>query len=211
MNDNERVLSKEEIKVLYERMKAGDKEVRSKLIEHNFRLVTYVAHQYWNKEEVELGDLIGTGCIGLIKGIDTYDISRGTSLSTYLVKCITIEILLFFRKRNRYKELSLNRSLKDDKNVSFEDMLVDDSNEELYHDYLVELRKEYVNKLMTKLNPKEKIIMSMIYGLNGKPMTHKQVGKELGYCRTNITRTHLKILNKLRRYASKEELLDYIS
>ena len=108
-------LDKEEEEKCVELAKLGDKEARSKLIEHNLRLVAHIVKKYDHRKE-DVDDLISIGTVGLIKGVDSYSHKHGTRLTTYVAKCIENEILMYYRSDKKHsKNISINESVGFDK------------------------------------------------------------------------------------------------
>lgn len=163
----------------------NDEEAKSMLIEHNLRLVVYIAKKFDNTG-VGVEDLISIGTIGLIKGINTFKPDKNIKLATYASRCIENEILMYLRKNNKTKlEVSIDEPL----NVDW------DGNELLLSDILgtdedviskgieSEVEKKLLYKAIEKLNHREKVIVEMRYGLNnkdGEEMTQKEVADSLG-------------------------------
>lgn len=188
----------------------NDGDARSKLIEHNLRLVVYIAKKFDNTG-VGVEDLISIGTIGLIKGINTFNPEKNIKLATYASRCIENEILMYLRKNNKTKlEVSIDEPL----NVDW------DGNELLLSDILgtdedviskgieTEVEKKLLYKAIEKLNHREKIIVEMRYGLNnkeGQEMTQKEVADSLGISQSYISRLEKKIIKRLRREIVKFE------
>lgn len=191
-------LSKEE-ELLY--IQKGDEESKAKLIEHNLRLVVFLAKKYENTG-VDLEDLVSIGTIGLIKGINTYNIDKNIKLATYASRCIDNEILMFLRKnKKRRSEVSFEDSLSFDSEgneLHLEDILGTDE------DIVTRgLEEETEKKLMyaeiEKLNQRDKEIMTLRYGLNNKEeMTQKEVANALGISQSYISRIEKKVINRLK-------------
>ena len=174
---------------------------KEKLIEHNLRLVVFLAKKYENTG-IDLEDLVSIGTIGLIKGINTYNQDKNIKLATYASRCIDNEILMFLRKNKKRRS-----------EVSFEDSLSFDSegNELRLEDILGTeedlvtrgLEKETEKKLMyeeiEKLNKRDKEIMILRYGLNNQEeMTQKDVAATLGISQSYISRIEKKVINRLK-------------
>ena len=194
-------LSKEEEEQALQDYKLGSIEARNKLIEHNLRLVVYVAKRYENNM-YELEDLISIGTLGLIKAISTFKCDKNIKLATYASRCIDNEILMYLRKKARMKnEVSLDEPLNRDKEgneLLIADILATDENEinkELYDEETrISLREE-----ITKLKPREQEILSLRFGLDGKEeLTQKEVAEFLGISQSYISRLEKKILKKLK-------------
>ena len=183
----------------------GDKKARSKLIEHNLRLVVFLAKKYENTG-VDLEDLVSIGSVGLIKGVNTYKLSKNIKLATYASRCIDNEILMFLRKNKRRRgEISFEDNLSFDSEgneLHLEDILGTDS------DIVTKGLEEETNKKLLyeeieKLSERDKKIMVLRYGLyDNEEMTQKDVAELLGISQSYISRIekkvirHLKMLNK---------------
>ena len=188
----------------------NDEEAKSMLIEHNLRLVVYIAKKFDNTG-VGVEDLISIGTIGLIKGINTFKPDKNIKLATYASRCIENEILMYLRKNNKTKlEVSIDEPL----NVDW------DGNELLLSDILgtdedviskgieSEVDKKLLYKAIEKLNHREKVIVEMRYGLNnkdGEEMTQKEVADSLGISQSYISRLEKKIIKRLKREILKFE------
>ena len=186
----------------------NDEEAKSMLIEHNLRLVVYIAKKFDNTG-VGVEDLISIGTIGLIKGINTFKPDKNIKLATYASRCIENEILMYLRKNNKTKlEVSIDEPL----NVDW------DGNELLLSDILgtdedviskgieSEVEKKLLYKAIEKLNHREKVIVEMRYGLNnkdGEEMTQKEVADSLGISQSYISRLEKKIINRLKKEINK--------
>ncbi len=188
----------------------NDEEAKSMLIEHNLRLVVYIAKKFDNTG-VGVEDLISIGTIGLIKGINTFKPDKNIKLATYASRCIENEILMYLRKNNKTKlEVLIDEPL----NVDW------DGNELLLSDILgtdedviskgieSEVEKKLLYKAIEKLNHREKVIVEMRYGLNnkdGEEMTQKEVADSLGISQSYISRLEKKIIKRLKREILKFE------
>lgn len=179
----------------------GDLFARDKLIEHNLRLVVFLAKKYENTR-VDLEDLVSIGTIGLIKGINTFSSNKNIKLATYASRCIDNEILMYLRKNKRIKtEVSFDESLSfdaDGNELKLEDILGTDSDivtRGLDHETDRKLVMEEINKL----NDRDKEIIVLRYGLNGKKeMTQKDVAILLGISQSYISRIEKKVIKKLK-------------
>ncbi len=194
-------LTKEEEVEYVTRAMNDDEMARAKLIEHNLRLVVFLAKKYENTG-VDLEDLVSIGTIGLIKGVNTYKLDKNIKLATYASRCIDNEILMFLRKNKRRKgEISFEDSLSYDaegNELHLEDILgtetdivtkgIEDSDD-----------KKLLRQEINKLNDRDKQIMTLRYGLfNHKEMTQKDVAKVLGISQSYISRIEKKVIRKLQ-------------
>lgn len=194
-------LSKEEEVKYVEMAIAGDEFARSKLIEHNLRLVVFLSKKYENTG-VDLEDLVSIGTIGLIKGVNTYKLDKNIKLATYASRCIDNEILMFLRKNKRRKgEISFEDSLSYDSEgneLHLEDIL-GTADDIVTRPLEEEIEKKILYEELTKLNKRDREIMSLRYGLLGKKeMTQKEVADTLGISQSYISRIEKKVINKLK-------------
>lgn len=194
-------LEKEEEQKYIEQSMAGDEYAKNKLIEHNLRLVVFLAKKYENTG-VDLEDLVSIGTIGLIKGINTYQLDKNIKLATYASRCIDNEILMFLRKnKKRRGEISFEDSLSYDvegNELRLEDILGTDS--DLVTKNLEEqIEKKLLYREIEKLNSRDRKIMILRYGLFGcKEMTQKDVADTLNISQSYISRIEKKIIRRLR-------------
>ena len=195
-------LSKEdELKYLI-RAKTGDEEARNILIEHNLRLVVFLAKKYENTT-YDIEDLVSIGSIGLIKGINTYKIDKNIKLATYASRWISNEILMFLRKNKRKKaEVSLEDALNYDaegNELHLEDILGTDA-DLVPNEYEKQVDKEILSKEIEDLQDRDKEIMTLRYGLNNtKEYTQKEVAEILGISQSYISRIEKKVIRKLKQ------------
>lgn len=179
----------------------GDEEARNKLVEHNLRLVVFLAKKYENTS-YDLEDLVSIGSIGLIKGINTYKIDKNIKLATYASRCIANEILMFLRKnKKRRAEVSLEEALNYDSEgneLHLEDVLGTDAElvPNLYQD---KVNREFLDNEVKELNKRDKEIITLRYGLNNtKEYTQKEVAEMLGISQSYISRIEKKVIKKLK-------------
>lgn len=193
-------LSSEEEEKLINKLKDGDKEARSILIEHNLRLVAHIVKKYNTKNE-DMDDLISIGTIGLIKGIDSFNTSKNAKLTTYIARCIENEILMFYRtNKHNSKNISLNEPIGYDKEgdeITLIDILKTPS-----VDYAIDIHNQDNIKLLDKyfsvLNTREKEIINKRYGLNGKTkMTQREIAKDFKISRSYVSRIEKRALTKM--------------
>lgn len=195
-------LSNEEEEKLIERLKNQDESARGELIEHNLRLVVYIAKKFENTG-ADLDDLISVGAIGLIKAVQSFNVEKNIKLATYASRCIENEILMFIRKRSKQNfEVSLDEPLNYDKDGN--ELLLADILESDSEGASTELEKSSENKLLwnaiRKLNAREQKIMELRFGLNGdEESTQKEVADMLGISQSYISRIEKKILNRLKK------------
>ena len=195
-------LTNEEEEKYVDLMFKGDKVARSKLIEHNLRLVAHIVKKFDNKN-TDTDDLISIGTIGLIKGIDTYKKTPKVKITTYAARCIQNEILMFYRsnKKNQFT-VSLNDSIGYDKEgneINLADLL-EDKQEDIVDKIQIKDNIELLNKYLEKLNKREKEIIIKRYGLkNQKDLTQKEIAEELGISRSYVSRIEKRALTKILR------------
>ena len=193
---------KDELKHLI-KSKEGDINSRNILIEHNLRLVVFLAKKY-EGTGYDLEDLVSIGTIGLIKGINTYKIDKNIKLATYVSRCISNEILMFLRK---YKKLSNEISLEDTLNydnegnaLSFEDILGTDS-DIVDKEFQNINDRELLEQEISKLDERDKEIMIMRYGLyNTEEYTQKEVADKLNISQSYISRIEKKVIKKIQNF-----------
>ena len=193
-------LSLEEENICIEKKLSGDMTARNKLIEHNLRLVAHIVKKY-DKENNMTDDLISIGTIGLIKGVDTFQPNKNVRITTYCARCIENEILMYFRKNNKYgKDISINDSLgydKDGISIMIQDVL---KTEDVNFCEDIELKDniKLLYKYLDVLNPRERDIINSRYGLNNSnSLTQKKISKRLGISRSYVSRIEKRALTKL--------------
>ena len=187
---------------------AHDEEARKLLIEHNLRLVVYIAKKFDNTG-VGVEDLISIGTIGLIKAINSYNPEKNIKLATYASRCIENEILMFLRKNNKLRqEISLDEPLNvdyDGNELLLSDIIGTDKDivqDEIEHND----QKEKFYHALHYLNPREQQILMMRYGLIGhEELTQKDVAEILGISQSYISRLEKKIIKKLRNKLKDDE------
>ena len=194
-------LEKEIEEELVIRSNNGDIDARNKLIEHNLRLVVFLAKKYDNTM-YDLEDLVSIGTIGLIKGVKTYKLDKNIKLATYASRCIDNEILMFLRKNKRRKvEVSFEDSINldsDGNELHLEDVLGTEDNivEKSYED---EVDKILLFNEIRKLNKRDRDILILRYGLNNsEEYTQKEVADMLNISQSYISRIEKKAIKKLK-------------
>lgn len=194
-------LSKEEELKYLLLFQNGDVKAKEKLIEHNLRLVVFIAKKY-ETTGYDIEDLVSIGSIGLIKGINTYKVDKNIKLATYASRCIANEILMYIRKnKNRKGEISFEDALNYDSEgneLHLEDILGTDDNvvpDEIISKFDKIKLKEEINLL----DERDRQIMIMRYGLfNTKEYTQKEVADLLGISQSYISRIEKKVISKLK-------------
>lgn len=184
-----RPLTAKEEREYLERFQNGDMEARSKLIEHNLRLVAHIIKKYYSSQS-DQDDLVSIGTIGLIKAVNTFDSSKGIRLSSYAARCIENEVLMFFRNgKKSAQDVSMNEPIDTDKEgntltlmdvMSTEDNIVDNLD--------IKIKSEQLKKYLVEvLTPRERIIIELRYGLNGsRPLTQREVAQRLKISRSYV-------------------------
>ena len=194
-------LSKEKELEYLIKARQGDIESRNILIEHNLRLVVFLAKKYENTG-FDIEDLVSIGSIGLIKGINTYKIDKNIKLATYASRCIANEILMFLRKNKKKKvEISLEETLNYDaegNELHLEDILGTED-DVVPKEFENVMDKETLKREIEILDEREKEIMTLRYGLNNtEEYTQKEVAEMLGISQSYISRIEKKIVKKLQ-------------
>ena len=199
-------LGADEEKELVEKLSAGDRQAREKLIEHNLRLVVYIAKKF-DSSNVDIDDLISVGTIGLIKAVNSFDGAKQIKLATYASRCIENEILMHLRKVVRTKsEMSLDEPL----NVDWEgnvlllsDVLGTDS-DVTCKDVETDEEKDILIKTFKRLPPRERQIVRLRFGLLGaQKKTQKEIADLMGISQSYISRLEKKVMKKLKKELTK--------
>ena len=195
-------LGREEEREVIARLEAGDREARDLLIEHNLRLVVYIARRFENTG-INIEDLISIGTIGLIKAVGTYQPAKSIKLATYASRCIENEILMHLRKTaGQRAELSFDEPLNTDW----------DGNELLLSDILgtdgdlvmrpieADVDRQLLQQAISRLSPRERTIIELRFGLSGRrEFTQKEVADRLGISQSYISRLEKRIIKRLKR------------
>lgn len=194
-------LSKDEEAEAFEKMRAGDKKAREIIIERNLRLVSHIIRKYYSAYQYP-DELLSVGSYGLIKAVDSFKSEYGTRFATYGAKCVQNEILMYFRSRKKMQnEVSINDTIDVDKDgnpltyldiISVEESIADDVDLKIHIARLTEL-------VRTKLDEREKEIITLRYGLEGyKPLTQREVAQHLKISRSYVSRIEKRALEKLK-------------
>ncbi len=195
-------LTAKEERLYIEKMEKGDEDAKNKLIEHNLRLVAHIAKKY-SAGFRDNEDLISLGTIGLIKGINSFDSSKGTRLATYAARCIENEILMLMRSIKKSQgDVSLNDPIGTDKEgnqILLIDIIGTDEEDVIKEiDSKEQIKKLYKN-IETCLDNREKDIIRMRYGLvDGNELTQSEIAEKLGISRSYVSRIEKKAIGKLR-------------
>ncbi|HHZ05975.1 MAG TPA: RNA polymerase sporulation sigma factor SigK [Clostridiales bacterium] len=197
-----RPLSAKEERMYLEKASEGDVQARNKLVEHNLRLVAHIIKKYYSNTN-DQDDLVSIGTIGLIKAINTFDLSKNIKLSSYASRCIENEILMFFRNiRKNAQDVSLNEAIDTDKDgnpltlmdiMAVEDNIIDQLDLKINSQRLKEM-------LSSVLDNREQTVIILRYGLKGdEPLTQREVAKLLNISRSYVSRIEKKALQILRK------------
>lgn len=196
-------LTAEEERHYLELYKNGDNEAKNKLIEHNLRLVAHIAKKYSGSVR-DSEDLISIGTIGLIKGISSFDPSKGTRLATYAARCVDNEILMLMRAQKKTQgDVSLNESIGTDKegnSIMLIDIMKNDE-EDIFDEINSEIQvKQLYKNIKTELDAREKKVILLRYGLaDGHSYTQREIAKMLNISRSYVSRIEKKAVSKLKR------------
>ncbi|HCH74977.1 MAG TPA: RNA polymerase sporulation sigma factor SigE [Clostridiales bacterium] len=199
-------LSAEEESSLIEKLSSGDEKIRDELIEHNLRLVVYIARKFENTG-VDLDDLISVGTIGLIKSVNSFNADKNIKLATYASRCIENEILMYLRRTVKLKsEVSFDEPLNTDwegNELVLSDVMGTDS-DAVYKKIENGVETELLSRALEKLGEREREIMRLRYGLNGEEeKTQREVADMLGISQSYISRLEKKIIARLKKEFSK--------
>ena len=195
---------KEETEALNKFGTEEEKEAKAELIEHNLRLVVYIAKKFDNTG-IGVEDLISIGTIGLIKAINTFNPAKKIKLATYASRCIENEILMYLRRNNKTKmEVSIDEPLNvdwDGNELLLSDILGTEE-DTIYRDMETEAEHKLLGKAIGRLSNRERVIVQMRFGLgtpDGEEKTQKEVADLLGISQSYISRLEKKIISKMRK------------
>lgn len=202
--------AEEEARAILGLESANGEQARATLIEHNLRLVVYIARKFENTG-VGVEDLISIGTIGLIKAINTFNRNKNIKLATYASRCIENEILMYLRRNSKMRmEVSIDEPLNvdwDGNELLLSDILGTDA-DIIYRDLENEVERKLLKKALSKLSRREKTIIELRFGLNhpsGREMTQKEVADLLGISQSYISRLEKKIIGRLKKEIVKYE------
>ncbi len=195
-------LTKEEECVVFEKLETGEPKAKETLIVHNLRLVVYIAKKF-ESTGVGVEDLISIGTIGLIKAVNTFCPAKNIKLATYASRCIENEILMYLRKSSQLKnEISIDEPLNvdwDGNELLLSDILGTES-DSVNKDIENEVERDLLNQCVENLNPRERTIMEMRFGLkNGVEHTQKEVADLIGISQSYISRLEKRIIKRLKK------------
>ncbi|MBQ6922831.1 MAG: RNA polymerase sporulation sigma factor SigE [Clostridia bacterium] len=191
---------------LVDRLYNGDEEVKNLLVEHNLRLVVYIARRFQNTG-VDMDDLISVGTIGLIKAVGSFSADKNVKLATFASRCIENEILMYLRRAARIKnEVSFDEPLNTDpegNELVLSDVMGTDV-DSVFRTIETGVESDILKEALGKLNAREKEIMELRYGLNGEEeKTQKEVADMMGISQSYISRLEKKIIGRLKKEFSK--------
>lgn len=200
-------LSSEEERVKLNLLQNGDERAKAELVEHNLRLVVYIAKKF-DGTGADGDDLVSVGTIGLIKAIDSFRADKNIKLATYASRCIENEILMYLRRLSRSKqEVSFDEPLNTDwegNELLLSDVMGTDA-DTVYSDVEGGVERELLKKSLSRLSMREQKIMRMRFGLDGgEEMTQKDVADKLGISQSYISRLEKKIIAKLKKDISRQ-------
>ena len=196
----------EEEAEMVERLKDGEQGIKDKLVEHNLRLVVYIARRFMNTG-VDMDDLISVGTIGLIKAVGSFSGDKNVKLATFASRCIENEILMYLRKTVKIKaEVSFDEPLNTDNNGN--ELLLSDvmgtDGDVVFKKIEDDVDGDLLRLALMKLNGREREIMEMRYGLSGEDeLTQKEVADKLGISQSYISRLEKKIIGRLKKEFAK--------
>ncbi|MDE6849899.1 MAG: RNA polymerase sporulation sigma factor SigE [Clostridia bacterium] len=200
-------LSSEEERAKLTLLQNGDERAKAELVEHNLRLVVYIAKKF-DGTGADGDDLVSVGTIGLIKAIDSFRADKNIKLATYASRCIENEILMYLRRLSRSKqEVSFDEPLNTDwegNELLLSDVMGTDA-DSVYSDVEGGVERELLKKSLSRLSMREQKIMRMRFGLDGgDEMTQKDVADKLGISQSYISRLEKKIIAKLKKDISRQ-------
>ena len=200
-------LSSEEERTKLDLLKGGDERAKAELVEHNLRLVVYIAKKF-EGTGADGDDLVSVGTIGLIKAIDSFRADKNIKLATYASRCIENEILMYLRRLSRSRqEVSFDEPLNTDwegNELLLSDVMGTDA-DTVYSDVEGGVERELLKKSLSRLSMREQKIMRMRFGLDGgDEMTQKDVADKLGISQSYISRLEKKIIAKLKKDISRQ-------
>ncbi len=198
--------SKEEEQEYVERLSNGDPEAKAGLIEHNLRLVVYIAKRFENTG-VDMEDMISVGTIGLIKAVNSFNSDKNIKLATYASRCIENEILMYLRKMTKIRsEVSFDEPLNTDweGNVLLLSDILGTDADVIYKDIENSVEKDILRQSFAKLSERERTIMELRFGLMGREeRTQKEIADMMGISQSYISRLEKKILLRLKKEMAK--------
>lgn len=206
-----KALSKQEIYELLKRIKCGDDNARENLILHNIRLVLYQVTNSFETVNYDKRELVSIGNIGLMKAVETFDMSKNIEFSTYAVRCINNEILMFLKKQKKYQNIdSLDKPIyhdKDGHSLKLGDIIYDenDMTEKYIDDEEYRIIRQIVNNLP---NPDKKIVMLYFGFYNNQTYTQREIADIVSINRTQIFRILKRVMNKIKQQLQQQGIIE---
>ena len=203
------ILNLEELLNYFEKYHKGDQEAREIIINHNLKLVINRVLIKFLNTPYDTNELVSVGIIGLIKGVDTFDINKKINFSTYAIRCIDNEILMFLRKNKKHLKVdSLDQKINiEEKKLELKDTLLDNT-QNLVKDYEKKESYQILYQVIEKLNKRDQQIITLAFGLyNQKPETQKQIAKKLNVSQSQVSRLIKQILKILKKELEKNPKL----
>lgn len=207
-------LTKKEIYEYFKKYQDGDKSAKEKIIKHNIRLVINLVMTKYATVSYEKKELVSIGLLGLIKAVNTFDTSKNVKFSTYAIKCIDNEILMFLRKSKKYvNDVSFNQSLgldKDGKELTLEDILIS-NNYDLVSEYENKEIYAIVRQIVEELPDREREIVMLHFGfVDDKIYTQQEIAKKLNITQSYVFKVKKKVLKKMREILIDNELIESV-
>lgn len=196
----------EEERAVMERLAAGDEKAKDEIVEHNLRLVVYIAKKY-EASVADLGDLVSVGAMGLLKAVNSFDPTKNIKFATFASRCIENEILMYLRKIVRKKcEVSLDEPINVD--AEGNELLLSDvvgtEPDSVYKDLEKKTEVEQLYRSFSALSRREFEIIKLRYGLlDSEELTQKEIADKMGISQSYISRIEKKVLGKLRKEMAK--------
>lgn len=209
-SDMPEVLQKEELNELFIRKEKGDLQARNEIIKHNLRLVVYHITNKFGYMEHILEDLISIGNIGLIKAVDTFDLSKGFQFSPYACKCMNNEIIMFLRKQGYNNIDSLDRVIAENKHgtqIFLSDTLIAETN--IVEDNEYKETRCIIRKLVQNLPERNREIVMLYFGFYGKKYSQKEIAEKLNLSQSYISKQIPKILNIIENQLYKQNVFEF--
>lgn len=199
-HDSYKPLSNGELTNLFIQYKNGDKEAKAKIIESNIRFMMYNVVKKYKNSKYDLNELFQIAAIGLIKAVDTFDITKNFKFLTYAVRCMDNEIFMYMRKNKKYQnDLSLDREFEDiNDELTNHLMLKKDEKVNIEQDYLEKEEKKEIYEIIENLPEEEKTLIKLYFGINCKNVSQQDLAKIYNVKQSAISRRITRILNKVK-------------